>query len=227
MIRQIAPAPIGLPVTALVVPGVVAGFFAAALVAVTLRNRPRVRRSYVTGFLSVLIAVNLMLSVVPAPMFHWHKFSEQRPAEQTHYEIRVVDADGRELYYDSAATLGSESVRMNDLERKMRTEFSDRKNREVALWLLERARKHRDRIEDPSVLRFLRFPPHGVSDRWTTGTVDDYSSFVGIRLYRVDVATSEDGTEIAAVSEELVAEYYPTATDLLPAAGPRPVEGLV
>ena len=71
-----------------------------------------------------------MNTVAPAsvlPFINWHKFSDPRVAEQTTYEVRIVDADGRELRYDPKATLGSEGVYIPPLPNKMATEYSDEK----------------------------------------------------------------------------------------------------
>lgn len=142
-------------------------------------------------------------------MMHWHKFSEPRPETQTHYHVRLVDAEGDELSYPVEATLSVDSVSFSALTTKMRTEFSVERNRRIARYLLERARDHRRAMRNRSPLRYLRFPPHGVLESWDKGTIRSHSRLVGVRLYRIDLSTSVDGTEITSRTETFLCEFYP------------------
>jgi len=50
-------------------------------------------------------------------MMYWHKFSEPRPEAQTHYEFRLVDAEGDEFVYPGVATLAVDSVTLASLQQ--------------------------------------------------------------------------------------------------------------
>jgi hypothetical protein len=196
------------PLFDLVVPVFVVGFFLAALVAVALSRNDTVRTTYLAGFFALLLVVNLFAPVTPAPVIKWHKFSEVRDTEQTEYAFRVVDADGAELMYDEDATLNTGSVALSLVRLRMQNEFSPEKNAEVAQWLLDRANTRRTSVEAASPARFLSFPRHGMSNAWTTEKLAGYSEFTSIRLYQIDVTTSEDGTELTSYSETLLYEYH-------------------
>jgi hypothetical protein len=201
-----------------VVPLFVVGFFAAAIVAVAFGTTPAVRRTYLAGFFTVFITVNLFVSAIPAPVVHWHKFSGVRDETQTDYEIRIVDAGGDEIAYDSKATLGANGIVLTDLLREMRTEHSEAENREVFAYLFEKAQRYRDNVERRPPSRFLRFPPHSTTDVWTPETLDDVGEFVELRVYRVDLEVSSDGREVVSHEEQLVMAYdAPTERIRVPA----------
>ncbi|MFC6835070.1 hypothetical protein [Halomarina ordinaria] len=191
----------------LLVPLFFVGFFAAAIVAVAFAGNRYIRGTYLAGFFTVFIAVNLFVSVIPAPVVHWHKFSDVRDQDQTHYELRVVDAEGRELQYDNKATLGANGVAMADLHREMRTERTAEGNREMGQYLLDRATRYRSSVEEERPWRFLRFPPHSTTGTWTPQRLSNYDEFVGVRLYRFNVSTSEDGQEVTDTDETLLLSY--------------------
>lgn len=193
----------------------VVGFFAAAVVAVAFGTNRTVRRSYLAGFFTVFVVVNLFVSAIPAPVVHWHKFSHVRPESQTHYEFRVVDASGTELAYDAEATLGTDTVSMSKLHHLIRTEFSHEKNTEVAAHLFERATEYRDGVERRPLARFLRFPPHSTTGTWTTADLGEYDEFVELRLYRLDVETSADGRTATIADETRVLTYDARADELV------------
>ncbi|SFK70591.1 hypothetical protein SAMN04487950_0688 [Halogranum rubrum] len=196
------------PIFDLVVPVFVVGFFLAALVAIVLSRNRTVRTTYLAGFFVLLLVVNLFAPVTPAPVIKWHKFSEVRDTEQTEYAFRVVDADGTELMYDEDATLNTGSVALSLVRLRMQNEFSSEKNAEVAQWLLDRANTRRTSVEAASPARFLSFPRHGMSNAWTAEKLAGYSEFTSIRLYQIDITTSEDGTEVVAYDETLLYEYH-------------------
>jgi hypothetical protein len=184
------------------------GFFIAAAIALAFHRRSYIKRTYVAGFLAVLVMINL-IGLPILPMIFWHKFSEPRPEAQTHYEFRVVDAEGDELPYDAEATLQTDNVRFAILQREMLTEYSREKNERVAGFLLRRARVHREKVTNRSPLQYLRFPPNGVVEGWDGRNLSRYSTFVGIRLYEIRLNTSADGTAITSRSETMLLEFYP------------------
>jgi hypothetical protein len=197
-----------LPYADLLVPAFVAGFFLVTLVALAYGENRYVRRTYVGGFMSVLILTNVLMPVTPAPVIQWHKFSELRPAEQTRYEIRVVDGSGNEIRYDDKATWKVDGMSMRIVRDEM-LEADAEKRRAIARHLFDEAREHRAYLRDRSPVHALRFPPHATANTWTASELESYDRFVGIRVYRLEIETSADGTEIVDTSEELVYEYEP------------------
>jgi len=184
-------------------------FFVVTAGALTFHRRQYVKRTYVAGFLAVLVVINLV-GLPILPMMYWHKFSEPRPESQTDYHIRLVTAEGKELSYPTKATLSVDAVSFSALQRQMRTEFSVEKNRRVTRYLLEQARDYRRTARDRTVLRYLRFPPHGLLESWDRETIQSHSRLVGIRLYRINLTTSSDGTKITSRSETLLFECIST-----------------
>ena len=182
-----------------------AAFFLAALVAVRYHDVDLVRRGFVAGFFAVLVVVAFVGPVMPLPVIEWHKFSDPVPREKSQLQLRVVDADGRELRYDESATLPVDAVyvhrMIDDFVEAPRSE-----QRETGRLLLERAREYRAGLENPSPTTYLRYPPGTLYGRWSAETVDGYDRFVGLRVYEVTMKTSEDGRHIEDTDEELVLE---------------------
>lgn len=198
------------PYWSLVLAGYFVGFFLATLVAIVYNENRVVRRAYVGGFMSLLIATNLFLPPV-APLTQWHKFSNVPPDEQVMHEVRVVDASGDEIRYDASATWAVDGISMRHAREEMLGADPERR-RELARYLLEEAREHRVHLRDRSAVHLLRFPPHGTANTWVASELEAYDRFVGIRIYRMEIETSPDGTEITAYSEEVVYEYLPNGT---------------
>jgi hypothetical protein len=189
------------------------GFFLALLVVTVCNENRYVRGVYVSGFVTLLLTTNLILPVTPAPLVQWHKFSEVRPAEQTRYEVRVVDASGNELDYDDRTTWKVDGIAMGTVINELRSEATTAsERREISQYLLGSARDHRENLGHRSLLFVLRFPPHGIGDTWAADEVEQYDEFVGIRLYRINVTTTDNGTKIAESSEEVVYEYMENET---------------
>ena len=117
------------PYSDLILPIFFIGFFVVTFTSVYLYKNDRIRTTYITGFLVLLLVMNTVAPVSVLPFINWHKFSDPRAAEQTTYEVRIVDANGRELRYDPKATLKSEGVYMLPLPTKMANEYSDEKIR--------------------------------------------------------------------------------------------------
>lgn len=194
------------PYLDLLLPFFFVGFYLAALVALVFNTDPRVRKTYVTGLFILVLFVNLV-GVTVVPLTHWQKFTQLYDEEQTDLEIRIVDAEGHELHYDHRATLAVDGVTIFILQQELAEERPREEKVKRARFLLERAIEYRQRIESRQLVRYVRFPPHGLDNIWTRERLDGYGEFVGIRLYRLDIVTSEDGRQLASVSETLVMEY--------------------
>lgn len=209
------------PYADFVLPLLFVGFFIAAGLAIFTRSG-RVRQSFLVGFLVVMVLFQTIAPVLVPPFMRWHKFSDPYQSEEVRYEIRVVDTKGSELKYDKKSTLSFNGVRMDGLRDAMGREFSAEENRLVAKFLLERAREYRRGIEagnpergfvvtaDRSPFRLLRFPEHAQAATWTADRLAEHSRFVGIRLYRIEIVTSDDGSEIVSTSERVVYEHFDT-----------------
>ncbi|MFC7028202.1 hypothetical protein ACFQJ5_12465 [Halomicroarcula sp. GCM10025324] len=206
----------------LVLPLLFFGFFAIAGLALLFNRRPEVRRTFAVGFVVVflLCQVSLVPLTVP-PLTTYHKFSNTWDEERVQHEVRVVDENGRELSLDSKSTLAFEGIRMARLSHQMLNEYSEAENQEVARFLLQNAREYRSELEagggrnalvwtDGGVkLRHaINFPAHGHTGTWTPAEVREYGEFVGLRLYRVEIVSSADGSEVVSQSEAVVFEYY-------------------
>lgn len=181
------------------------GFFVAAGIAIRFARNPLVRKGFLAGFFAVLVVVALVAPVQPLPMIHWHKFSQPVPQEQTQYQFRVVDEEGRELQYDVAATLKVDGAYLH----RYASEFvaADRdEQREVGAYLVERANVHKATVEDRPLIRYLRYPPGYVRERWTPEKVAPYGTFVELRVYELTTTTTADGREVVDVEEELVVD---------------------
>lgn len=202
-----------LPYASLVVPLFFVGFFLATFVGILASENTYVRRTYIGGFMTLLVLSNLLIPVVPAPITQWHKFSELRPTEQTHYQFRIVDASGNEIVYDDKAIWSVGGISMRFAHDQVLEGATQEERDETARYLLSEAREYRAHLRDRSPAHFLRFPPHGVGGTWSHSELEPYDRFVGIRLYRVEIATSADGTEIIDHSEEQVYEYTQNETE--------------
>lgn len=195
------------------------GFFLAAFLAIRYAHVSRVRRGFLGGFFAVLVVVALVAPVQPLPMIQWHKFSNPVPQEETVYQLRVVDADGRELRYDSDATLEVDGVYLHRMLDDL-VEAEPAEQREIGRHLLEKAREYRVRLANPRPSRFFRYPPGGLFGRWTAEKLAEYDEFVGLRVYEMTAETSPDGRTIVDTEEVLVLElqFDHPAQDVSPEA---------
>lgn len=196
------------PYRSLILPLFFIGFFFALFVAITFYRHKYIRKTYVAGFFIGLLFFSTVSPVVLLPYIQQHKFSDPRPQDQTYYETRVVDAHGEELVYDKRAPIGSDSVDLQKYEKAILQEQTTAENCEVMGFLLYRAKEHRERVQDRQFIHHVRFPEHGMSGAWTEHQVTEYAEFTGIRLYQVNVSTSDDGAEITSHSEDRVIGYY-------------------
>ncbi|MFC6784586.1 hypothetical protein ACFQFH_01515 [Halobaculum halobium] len=209
------------PFAWVVLPLMFFGSFAVVGVALVFHRRNRVRKTFVAGFLVTLLLFQVSVIPLTAPPFvTWHKFSSPWESERVVHQIRVVDDQGRELPYDDKATLAFDGIRMTALHRRMTEDYSSEQNREIARYLLWSARDYRDGIERGSPRRgltwtgssmlpaqFLKFPAHGHNSVWTADQLSAHGTFVGIRVYRIEIHTSADGREVTSYSEQVVFEY--------------------
>lgn len=200
------------PYLGVVVPAVFFGFFVVAGVAIFWGRNRYVSRTYLVWFFTILLVVNVAISVIPIPFVHWHKFSDPRPQEQTRYMLRVADADGDEIRYDNKATWNVGGANRATIRAKFRGEFDAEQKRVVSSYLLQRANDRRTRLQRPPWVRFLKFPPHGTGSTWTRENLAEFGPFVSISMYRVEVVTSEDGREIVSSSEDRVFFYHRNGT---------------
>lgn len=157
-------------------------------------------------FFSLLFIISLVGTHF-FPFMVWDKFPNTYPETETDYELRVITDDDQELPYDFRATLGVDGVYEPYLTPKMGEEYSYCKNIQILEYLLQRARIYRDQVENKSVQSFVRFPPHGLVNMWTKKELDEHGRFTSIRLYKREIRSSSDGTEIRSITKELVIEY--------------------
>lgn len=197
------------PLAPYLVPLVWFGFFAGAIVAIHFHRSDPVRRAFIASFFIGLLFFATISPVVLLPFVQWHKFSEPWPTEVENHQMRVVDEHGEELVLDNRLTLGFEGIRMSGLNQRMVAEFDQTTNERIAAHLLDRAAAYRADLRSPSPTRYLRFPPHGITSTWTDEQVDAYGEFVGIRIYRLTITTSEDGSEVVEYEETLLLEVFP------------------
>jgi len=194
----------------LLIPLFFVGFFLATLIAVVHHRNRYVRTTYLAGFLGGLLVLNLLLTVNLLPLVHWHKFSSPQEQSQTVYQFRVVDTEGNELRFEEEAALsGDTGMSVGLLRKKVQNADSPRERHIVMRYLLRSAREHRDGLHERTPSHLVRFPPHyGTWTAWTPDEVETYGRFVGIRLYQINVTTSESGQTFTDRSERVLYDYY-------------------
>lgn len=197
------------PYAAYILPAVFVGFFVAAAIAVGLDDRWHARQSFVACFFVALLLFNFVVPVPPLPFRSWSHFAEPTAETETYSEFRLVDESGQEIRMDSRITIGFDTISAGSLRRSMRTEYSAEKNEEIALWLLLRAEEYRAQVGERSVVNWLRYPPHSLTGAWTEDLLEEYGSFVGVRIYEMTFVTSDDGTELEQYEETVVFESFP------------------
>lgn len=175
-------------------------------------GRPHVRRAFVGGVLVVLV-VSSVVGASPYPFVDLHLYSPAAPAAVGVYELRVVDADGRELRYDTRAIPPYTNARLNWLGTRI-VEGDDATRAATAAFLLERAERHRASVlaAGGRVLPDGHFPHHVLDYRWTADRVADYGPFVAVRVYAVGVHFTADGRSVDARTERLAVEVAPAAS---------------
>ncbi|OYR47184.1 hypothetical protein DJ75_04580 [Halorubrum sp. Eb13] len=71
------------PYAELILPMVFCGFFLLSALAVIFSDRQYVTKSYLAGFLVVLLLFQTVVPITISPFINWHKFSEPKPIEST------------------------------------------------------------------------------------------------------------------------------------------------
>lgn len=189
------------------------GFFSATFITIYLHRNRYIKQTYLAGFFIGLIVFNTIMPIGILPYIDWHKFSEPREQEQTYHELRIVDANGEEIPYDKRAPQNHEAGFHSSIMTDMTEKYTEDRNREIMMFLLYRAEEYRDQRENQSLIYYVRFPDHGMHGEWTGIQLAEYAEFVGIRLYQVDIRTSDDGTEITEYNEDRVFGYYDHGSD--------------
>jgi hypothetical protein len=197
------------------------GFFAVALVALMLRDRKHIRPLFGL-FIVTLILGSSLTAIQPIPVINANEYTVISPEQYTHYDLRVVDADGDELPYDPRAmrpNLQNEELAENLGKKRTgsnKTEiaYTRAERRQISGFLLEEAREYRHDVKTGSYPRSVfTFPPHHVRGHWSASDLSNTSEFVGIRVYRMDVTFRNRGREAVVNDEELVYEFREGDTD--------------
>jgi len=208
------------PYASYVLPGIFFGFFLAAVVAAAFYRTRYVRSTFVGSVFVALILFNFVVPTAPPPFVSWGHFSEPTSEVETYHEIRFVDGSGNEIKIDDRLTLEFDAVSMTALNRRMRNQYSEQQNEEVARQMLLEAREYREDVCSRTVRDRVRYPHHGLTNVWTPELLEEYGPFVGIRMYEMTFHTSADGTEVVRYEEEVVIEAFPF--DARPTGPPRP-----
>lgn len=199
-----------LPYAEYVVPVFWFGFVGYAIVAIIFYRHRFVRSSFVAVFFIGLIFFNTISPVVLLPYTNWHKFSSPRPDTLESTSMRLVDENGEEIRYPAKATLAFSAIQLGTLQEQIvQGRFSEKKTEEIARYLIVLAENYRDRVQNPSSLRYVRYPPHHPTPQGWLENEDYDAEFVGIRIYRTKTITSSDGREIVGREEELLVEIFP------------------
>lgn len=185
-------------------------FFALTAVAMAFHRRPLVRGSYLAVFFSLLLLVNVS-TLTLFPFMHWYKFSEPRTEELSTHLIKVVDSEGRELLYDARATPPLLGSSFYFLGRQMEESYSEEKRSRVGRYLLAHACAYRERVESGSMrpLQWVAFPRHVLDYEWSRRELSSYSTFTAIRVYDVEIRTTDDGLRATSYEETPVLEIDP------------------
>ncbi|HET7323064.1 MAG TPA: hypothetical protein VFJ06_01905 [Halococcus sp.] len=185
------------------------GFFVVALLALALHRYRYVRESAVVLFLVALLLVNVV-GVFALPLTHLHLYSNRAPNVDIEYELWIVDADGNELQYDrrAAEPMGDG---FQSITYRMATKYSQKRNEEIAAFLLENAREYRNHVESDHLvpIEFPRAKTHILDYRWRKEDLSGYSKFVGIRIYRVTTGYAANGSHIVSQDETIMVTIYP------------------
>lgn len=200
------------PYRMFILPGFFFGFFAVAFVAIALGDRWRAKTTFVVFVFSLLLIFNFIVPVTLSPFVEWGHFSNPTPETVHHDEIRIVDANGKELKIDRRATLAFDGIAISQLTSAMVEQYDDEQNEAVARHLIAESRAYREDVHSRSPSRFLRYPHHSLTSSWTPDVLREYDEFVGIRIYRMTYVTSPDGTEIEHYEEEMILEIYPNGS---------------
>lgn len=197
------------------------GFFAVSALVLLLRDREEVRRTYVVLLLVALLGSSLT-GLQPIPLVNANEYTSVSSEQYVHYDLRVVDADGRELPYDPQAMrpaiqneeLAENMGEVNVGSEKTEISYTEAERRAMAAFLLREASEYRTDVEAGwNPLSVFRFPPHHLRGHWSAEELAGYSEFVGIRIYRIEVTFTDDGRRTIEGDSELVYEYRPEGNE--------------
>lgn len=183
-------------------------FFASAGWALARPGSRAARGSFAAVFLACFVGAGVV-GHIAWPFFGWHLYADGgRPVD--HFtEVRVADAAGREIKLDARAAPPTMATPLNRMGGRV-ARLPDEKAVPVAAFLLERARRYRERLESDRAGRPLwKFPPHQTGFRWTRERLAGLGPFEELRIYRVDVRFSPDGTRLEDRRDRLLVRFRP------------------
>lgn len=198
---------------------VVVGFFAFAGVMIYLSRTHEWARSVFVVAMLIGLFVPTVSGILFPPFANWYFFTSPAESTNTGYQVFVVDETGNELRYSPYAAAPGKADTQGE---RIITEYDAETDCQTAAFLLRQAREHRANIQDGlSPLEYIRYrgilgrapyrSPNDVS--WTQDELQRFNTFVGIRVYTINVTTSADGTEITDMNRALSFEYRPNNTD--------------
>jgi hypothetical protein len=176
-------------------------FFAAAGVAIYFNDRTVSRQGFLALFF-VFLLLSGSTGLFAWPFFNWHLYPGERSAEESFYELRVVDADGDELKYDARAAPPILATPVKRLTTQMATEYTAEQRRRMGCYLLDRARSYRAEVGEPSIGEAVKFPRHQFGFRWQPRHLDGIDRITAVRGYAVTVEVTPDGRELERYDAE-------------------------
>lgn len=191
------------PIADLLLPAIYASFMIGTAVLLALADRRPARRLWLVGLFSGLVVVTLVGAPL-LPFVDMNKYADSTDEEFTYYEIRMVDAEGTELRYDTRAIPpvkgGTRHSRLGGL---MVESYSDGERLEMARFLFDSAVEYRAEVEADEARRLerLQAPRYVDSEPWTREDLADVEPFRSIRIYEVTLVYEDDNTGIASRDE--------------------------
>jgi len=181
-------------------------FFAAGVWALA-RPRSRAARATLAAVFLVCFAWTGLTGRIAWPFFGWHLYAHGGRTEARFYEVRVADAAGREIKLDARAAPPTMATPLNRIGMRM-ARLPDAQAVPVAGFLLERARRYRERVASGDAGRPpWKFPPHQTGFRWSPERLAELGPFAELRIYRVDARFSPDGTRLEDREDRLLVRF--------------------
>jgi len=182
------------------------GLFAiVTVVAVALARHRIVRRAYVGSLLGLMVVAGITGTAV-WPFPSWHLFPTVQPRMTLYSEIRVADAEDRELRVPAEALAPLEPTPVRRLATNAFSTYTLAKQMEFAEFVLERTNEYGRAVLDERY-RFARFPAHQAGRGWTTDDLQELGPFIVFRVYAIKISLSEDFSRIQSLEEELIFEH--------------------
>jgi hypothetical protein len=184
------------------------GFFGAAAVAIWRSDRRWARWGFVALFVLLLGGFGIA-GKMSWPFFSWHLYRARATTDLSFFEMRVRDAAGHEIRLDARAIPPSMATPLNRMAERMLSLPPD-DAKEVALWLMDHAEVHRERVrrDGPARSALWKFPRHQSGYRWTPETAGELGPVRELRIYRVDVRFSPDGQRVVGRAYHLMAGFH-------------------